>query len=122
MVLGSFDGGQVAEDDGALLVTLDRWILQHGKQGVPGLGQVCPALSCVLPLKAASRMGVNQVNQSGEACWLPAARIDSACPISRRASRVCPLIVSHSASTASSQARNSAEAAPSGTWRARERR
>ena len=40
----------------------------------------------------------------------PAARSDSACSISRSASRVWPLIVSHSASTASSQARNSAEA------------
>ena len=40
VVLGGFDGGQVAEDDGALLVAGDRWIVQDGKQGSGGLGQV----------------------------------------------------------------------------------
>ncbi|MGH3225392.1 MAG: hypothetical protein ACRDPY_43035 [Streptosporangiaceae bacterium] len=39
-MLGGFDGGQVAEDDGALLVACDRSILQDAEQGVPGLGQV----------------------------------------------------------------------------------
>ena len=121
VVLCGFDGGQVAgmtlrprlpATDGSLSAA-SRVSLAWGR---------CPALSWVLPLNAASRAGENQVNQSGDACWLSVARVSSAWPIRRRASRVCPLMVSHSASTASSQARNSAEAAPSGTWRARERR
>jgi hypothetical protein len=38
VVLGGFDGGQVVEDDRALLVAGDRSILQDAEQGVPGLG------------------------------------------------------------------------------------
>jgi hypothetical protein len=64
VVLGSFDGGQVAEDDGALLVTLDRWILQHGKQGVPGLGQV-PGLELRVALEGGQPYG----REPGEPVW-----------------------------------------------------
>jgi hypothetical protein len=40
VMLGGFDGGQVAKDDSTLLVARNRGIVQDGEQGVPGLGQV----------------------------------------------------------------------------------
>ena len=70
-MLGCFDGGQVAEDDGALLVVGGVALVSAAVRASWAWGR-CPALSWVLPLKAARRTGENQVNQSGEACSLPA--------------------------------------------------
>ena len=44
VVLGGFDGGQVAEDDGALLVIGAGRAVQRGGEGFLGLREV-PALS-----------------------------------------------------------------------------
>ena len=77
MVLGGFDGGQVAEDDGALLVIGAGRVVQRGGEGFRGLREV-PGFELGVALDAASRTGDNQANQSGEACWLPAARASSA--------------------------------------------
>jgi hypothetical protein len=61
VVLGGFDGGQVAEDDSALLVIRGWRVVQRGGKSL---------------------------NQSGDAYWLPAASVSSACWTSRSASRV----------------------------------
>ena len=48
-------------------------------------------MSWVLPLNAASRTGENQVNQSGKACWLPAAGVSSAWRPADNSAGDCPV-------------------------------